>query len=70
VLRCSNPCPTELWLAIPCGNDHRAAYRLEAALHKRFATWRHRGEWFALCKEIIAYIRTARRDLRKPEAAA
>lgn len=41
----ANPFPLVLWATIP------GMMSLERRLHKKFARWRHRGEWFKLDNE-------------------
>jgi hypothetical protein len=53
-LEAYNPYPLKL-LALLSGG-----YLLEEALHRRFAQWRIRGEWFAYCSEIRALVAAVR----------
>lgn len=58
-IRASNPHPIEVLKVMPADDD------LEKDLHKRFATSRHRGEWFKPSRELsdlIANVSVANLD--------
>jgi hypothetical protein len=54
-LKAQSPVPLELLATIPA-----ESYELEAALHRRFAEYRHHGEWFEVSDGLDDLIESLR----------